>query len=355
MSKTAIIYTPKYLDHKSGHGHPESPIRLKWIIKELHESGLLESGKCSLIEPKRAKIGDVELVHDSDYIHLVKKVSERGGGVLDLGDTVVSTKSFDTALYAVGGAINAVNLVMGRKFQNAFALVRPPGHHAGAYYAMGFCLFNNIAIAATYLLKNFSLDRILILDVDSHHGNGTQEIFYRTDRVLYLGLHHDPKGFPGTGFADEVGDDKGKGYTVNIPLPFHIDDQIYLEAVNQIVLPIIRQYKPQFILVSTGFDGHYSDPVGELSLSTLCYVETFEKILALASQFCDGKIVAVLEGGYSKDFLGTMAAAVIAKMSGIQYSIQDRPITATSEIRKRGEEALNEVKSIQSSFWKLKS
>ena len=355
MSETAIIYTPKYLNHKSGYGHPESPKRLRWIMNELHKGGLLESGKCSLVEPEPAKIEDIELVHDSDYIHLVKKVSEHGGGVLDLGDTVVSAKSFETALLAVGGAIKAVNLVMEKKFQNAFALVRPPGHHAGPYYAMGFCLFNNVAIAATHLLKNFSLNRVLILDVDTHHGNGTQEIFYETDKVLYVSLHHDPKGFPGTGFADEVGDDKGTGCTVNVPLPFRIDDQIYLEAVDQIVLPIVCQYKPQFILVSAGFDGHYSDPIGELSLSTFSYVETFEKILALASQFCDGKLVAVLEGGYSQDFLGITTAAVIAKMSCVPYTIQDRQLTATPRIKKRAEEALNEVKDIQSSFWNLKS
>jgi acetoin utilization deacetylase AcuC-like enzyme len=353
MSKTAIIYTPKYLDHKTGHGHPESPKRLKWIMKELHNSGLLETGKCVLVEPEPAKIEDVELAHESDYIRLVEKISKRGGGVLDLGDTTISAKSFDTALFAAGGALNAVNLVMNRKFQNAFALVRPPGHHAGPYYALGFCLFNNVAIAATHLLKEFGLDRVLILDVDSHHGNGTQEIFYETDKVLYVSLHHDSKGFPGTGFTDEVGDDKGMGYTVNIPFPFHVDDQVYLEAVNQIVLPIARRYKPQFILVSAGFDGHYSDPVGELSLSTFCYVETFEKILTLASQSCDGKMVAVLEGGYSQDFLGVMTAAVIAKMSDAPYSIQDRKVTAIPRIRKRAKEILNEVKNIQSSFWNL--
>ena len=355
MSKTAIIYTPKYLDHKAGHGHPESPKRLKWIMKELHNSGLIESRKCTLIEPEQAKIEDLELVHESDYIHLVKKVSEHGGGLLDLGDTVASAKSFETALFAVGGAINAVDLVMERKFENAFALVRPPGHHAGPYYAMGFCLFNNIAIAATHLLKNFGLDRILILDVDTHHGNGTQEIFYETDKVLYVSLHHDPRGFPGTGFADEVGDNRGLGYTVNIPFPFRIGDQIYLEAVDQIVLPIVHQYKPQFMLVSAGFDGHYSDPVGELSLSTFCYVETFKKILASASQLCDGKIVAVLEGGYSQQFLGSIAAAVIAKMSGMPYTVQDMQLTATPRLRKRAEEILNEVKNIRSSFWNLKS
>lgn len=343
------------MNHRSGRGHPESPQRLEWIMKELNHSGLTQSGKCALIEPEPAKIEDVELAHEPDYVRLVKKVSEYGGGILDLGDTVASAKSFDTALLAVGGAINAANLIIDGKFKNAFALVRPPGHHAGPYYAMGFCLFNNIAIAATYLLKNFSLDRILILDVDTHHGNGTQEIFYETDKVLYVSLHHDPRGFPGTGFADEVGDDKGLGYTVNIPFPFHVVDQIYLEAVDQIVLPIVRQYRPQFILISAGFDGHHSDPVGELSLSAFCYVETFEKILSLASEFCGGKVVAVLEGGYSQQFLGTITTAVIAKMSDTAYTIQDKRLTANPQIKKRAQRVLSEVKDIQSFFWDLKS
>jgi len=193
----------------------------------------------------------------------------------------------------------------------------------------------------------------LILDVDAHHGNGTQEIFYTSDEVLYVSLHQDPRGFPGTGFADEVGEGKGLGYTVNIPFPFRIDDQIYLEAFNQIVVPIVQQYKPQFIVVSTGFDNHYADPVASLSLSALSYVETFGKVLELASKFCTGKLVAILEGGYSLSFLGRMAVAVIARMAGVPYLIKDECPLASPKIRKRAEKIIEEVKSIQSSFWDL--
>jgi acetoin utilization deacetylase AcuC-like enzyme len=353
MTKTAVVFTPKYLDHKTGLGHPESPARLRVIMRKLNKSGLLETGKCSLVEPEPARVEHVKLVHESDHIQLVQNVCASGGGFLDLGDTVVSPESFEVALLAVGGAMKAVDLVMAGKFRNAFALVRPPGHHAGPYYAMGFCIFNNTAVAATHLLRHFNLERILILDVDAHHGNGTQEIFYGSDRVLYVSLHQDPMEFPGTGFVDEVGEGKGLGYTVNVPFPFRINDQIYLKAFDQIVVPIIQQYEPQFILVSTGFDNHYTDPVANLSLSTLGYGKIFGKILELASKFCAGRLVAILEGGYSLRFLGRMAVSVIARMAEVQYFTKDKRPMADPSILKQAEKIIEEVKRVQSSFWNL--
>ena len=353
MSRTAVLYTPKYLNHNPGPNHPESPKRLEAIMEELNRSGLLETGKCSLIEPKRARIDDLKLVHESDYIQLVEGYCASGGGLLDLGDTTVSPKSFETALFAVGGALEAVSLVMDERFENAFALVRPPGHHAGPYYAMGFCLFNNIAVAATHLLKEYRLDRVLIVDIDAHHGNGTQEIFYDTNKVLYISLHQDPTGFPGTGFTDETGNEDGLGYTVNIPFPFGTNDRMYLKAFNQIVVPIIQQYKPQIILVSLGFDGHYTDPVASLSLSAPCYLETFSNMLDLASQFCKGKLVAVLEGGYSLNYVGKMSAAIVAKMEEVPHAFQDKAPAAGAKVRKQAQNIMKEIRSIQSSFWNL--
>jgi acetoin utilization deacetylase AcuC-like enzyme len=353
MGKTAIIFTPKYLDHDAGPDHPESSDRLRAIMKELKESGLLESGKCSLIEPKPASVKDVELVHQPDYIQLVKQICSSGGGLLDLGDTMVSPESYETALYAVGGAVKAADLAMNGRFQNAFALVRPPGHHAGPSYAMGFCLFNNVAVVATHLLRDFHLKRILILDVDAHHGNGTQEIFYDTDKVLYIGLHQDPRGFPGTGFVDETGNGDGLGYTVNVPFPYQTDDKAYLKAFNQIAIPIIRQYKPQFILVSTGFDGHYTDPVASLSLSASTYLKIFARVLNLASQFCAGKLVAVLEGGYSLSFIGKIATAVIGKMAGASYLIQDKHPVVAPEVWRQVEKTIVTIKRAHAKFWDL--
>jgi acetoin utilization deacetylase AcuC-like enzyme len=272
---------------------------------------------------------------------------------LDKEDTVVSGASFEVARLAAGGAVKAAELVMAGKYRNAFAFVRPPGHHAGTNYPMGFCVFNNVAVAAAHLLKKFSLDRIAILDVDAHHGNGTQEIFYRNSKVLYVSLHEDPIEFPLTGFADETGEDEGQGYTVNVPLPYETGDRIYLRAFNEIAAPVISQYKPQFILVSTGFDNHYADPVGNLSLSTFSYAKIFDSVLGLATKFCKGRLVAVLEGGYSMPFLGRMACAVTAKMADIPYTIKDKHRTADVKVRRKGEKTINQIKKIQSHFWNI--
>ncbi|MCK4885090.1 histone deacetylase [Candidatus Bathyarchaeota archaeon] len=355
MTETAVVYSPKYLNHKTGPSHPEVPSRLRVIMRELNKSGILENENCSLIEPENASIKDLQLVHDTDYIHRIKQFCACGGGLLDVRDTMVSPESYDVARLAAGGTVKAADLVMTGKYRNAFAFVRPPGHHAGPEYPMGFCVFNNVAVAAAHLLKNFSLNRVLILDIDTHHGNGTQEIFYRSNKVLYVSLHEDPTEFPLTGFAEEVGEDEGSGYTVNIPLPYGTDNRIYLKAFNEIAVPIINQYKPQFILVSTGFDAHYTDPVGDLSLSALSYVRVFDAILESASKFCQGKLVTALEGGYNLRFLGKLASAVTARLAEIPYSIRDKHRGAGIKIRKKGEKTIEQVKKIQSSFWNIKS
>jgi len=350
---TAIFFSPKFLEHDPGSDHPDTPHRLKVIIDELNRSHLLRTEKCAFIEPKPAPIEDLELVHEPDYIKLVEQTCVAGGGILDLGDTVVSRKSYEAAVLAVGALIDSVNTVVKGKAKNAFGLVRPPGHHAGAYYALGFCLFNNIAVAASYLLHRLDFNRVLILDIDTHHGNGTQEIFYKTNKVLYISLHQDSRSFPGTGFVDEVGEDEGIGYTVNVPLPFRATDSIYHRAFEEIVVPISNQFKPQLILVSAGFDGHYTDPVGSLSLSMKGYEEIFEKTVALAAQLCEGKLVVTLEGGYSLNFLGKMATAAIAKMANALYVVEDNGPVANSRTLKKAEQIIRSVKSVQSSFWKL--
>ncbi len=350
-NETALLYSQKYLEHVTDPSHPESANRLTTIMKGLRESGVLETGECSLVEPDPIDIEDVELVHEPDYIELVEEVCLSGGGLIDQGDTMVCPKSFEVALLAAAGALRAVDLVITGKFHNAFAFVRPPGHHAGPYYAMGFCIFNNVAIAAAHLLHRFDLERVLILDIDAHHGNGTQEIFYDTDRVLYISLHQDPTQFPGMGFTDEVGEGDGLGYTVNIPFPFQIDDNIYLKAFNQVVIPIIQQYRPQFMLVSAGFDGHYTDPVADLSLSLHSYVKVFEYIQDLASRFSNGKFMAVLEGGYNLNFLRKVTTVVVARMTGVSYHVRDKRLSSTFKIREQSEKILEEVKHIQSSFW----
>lgn len=348
-----MIFSPTYYRHNPGKGHPESARRLRAIIRELKKSRLQGVGNWQFIKPERAYIKDVELVHSIEYIEFVENTCMLGG-LLDVEEyTVASSESFEVALYAVGGALKAVNLVMEGKIHNAFALVRPPGHHAGKYRAGGFCIFNNVAIAAKNLLRKFNLKKILILDIDAHHGNGTQEIFYKTNRVLYVSLHEDPREFPRKGFIHEVGEGEGLGYNVNIPLPFRTGDDIYLRAINEIVKPIVQQYKPQFILVSAGLDGYFADPVGDLSLSTICYQQVYETIVNLASEICEGKLVSVLEGGYSLNSIGRIAVAAVAKMSGAVYSVEDKVPKTSKRVKKQGEKIIKKVKQVQKVFWSV--
>lgn len=353
MAETALIYSHSYLRHKTGHRHPESPSRLRVIMRELNKNGILENERCTIVKPEPISIKDLQLVHKRDYIHQIKHVCSCGGGLLDKEDTVVSARSYEVARLAAGGAVKAADMVMEGKVRNAFAFVRPPGHHAGPDYPMGFCVFNNVALAAAYLQKRFGLERVLILDIDAHHGNGTQDIFYRSNKVLYVSLHEDPIEFPLTGFVDEVGEDMGQGYSVNIPLPYGTGDKIYLRAFNEVAAPIISQYKPQFILVSTGFDNHYADPVGNMSLSAFSYTKIFDTVLEQATRFCQGKVVAVLEGGYSMRFLGKMASAVTAKMAGIPYKLRDKHQSVGIKIKRKGEKTIAQVKKIQSRFWNI--
>jgi acetoin utilization deacetylase AcuC-like enzyme len=352
MTKTAIIYSPKYLWHKTGPHHPEVPSRLRVINRELKKSGILENKNCLIVEPEPASIDDLKLVHDVGYIEVMKQVCSCGGGPID-EDTVVSPESYEVARLAAGGALKAVEGVMNGKYGNGFAFVRPPGHHAGVNYPMGFCVFNNVAVAAAHLLERFGLERVLILDVDAHHGNGTQEIFYNSNKVLYISMHEDPIEFPLKGFANETGKSKGQGYTVNVPFPYGADDKSYLTAFDNVVVPIVYQYKPQFILVSTGFDSHYADPIGNLYVSSRSYAKVFDFVLEAATKFCNGRLVAVLEGGYCLPILGKLACGVTAKMAGISYTVKDKPYCGVPKVRKKAQKMLKQVKKAQSSFWDI--
>lgn len=356
MTTTAIMFTPKFFAHNTGFGHPEKPNRLKAIIKELGKlDPNLVDGKLKRVEPYPATLEDLELVHTQEHIQLVKQVCEQGGGLLDLGDTVVSTRSFEVARLAAGGAKKSVDLVLSGRVKNVFALIRPPGHHAGSYYAMGFCLFNNAAIAAAHLIKNLGYKRVVIIDVDAHHGNGTQEIFYNSRQVLYVSLHEDPQEFPGTGFIDEIGESDGLGYNVNIPLPFKVSDKEYLQAFDDIVIPIAEQYDPQFVLISVGYDGYFKDPVAKLNLSISCYNSIFKKILNLATTHCEDRFIALLEGGYNIRKLGKLAVSSISKMANFPYFVKNvsRSNPVNSKAKKHAEEIIKKVKETQSVFWNL--
>ena len=356
MGKTGIVYSQRYLLHKTGEDHPESPARLRSIMRGIDRSHILEDERCVLIEPRAASLGELSQVHSSKYVEMIREFCRRGGGLLDEETgTTVSPESFETARLAAGGAIQAAQMVMRGELRNAFVISRPPGHHACRDVASGFCIFNNVALAAKSLMDVFSLKRILIFDLDAHHGDGTQRIFYDTDKVLYISLHEDPSEFPGTGFIHEVGEGKGLGYTVNIPLPFGTTDSAYWKAIKSIVMPIIRQYRPEFILISAGFDGYFRDSLSELSLSAYIYLSIFQVMMDFAHLFCEDRIVAVLEGGYYLRFLKKMIPAIIARMAGLESKIRDDRPFLSLEVQKMAEKIIKEVEETHSKFWKLRA
>lgn len=268
-----LIYNKIFLKHKTGM-HPECPERLAYFNKHLKETKLDDGD------------GYLDLVYDKDYISMIKKYSENEQGID--ADTYLNKYSYKAACYAVGAAVKSAK-------EGSFSLGRPPGHHATGKKAMGFCLFNNIAIASQFLANNGK--KVFIIDFDGHHGNGTQDIFYGTDKVLYLSIHQHP-AYPGTGLVDEIGKGDGKGFTINIPMPPYTGDDLYLKILNKTIPMIKKQYNPDIVAVSAGFDGHHSDPLLQLNLTTNAYYETGK---LLSKNFKN--IFACLEGGYNLEYL----------------------------------------------------
>lgn len=292
--KAGIFIDELFLKHDTGDFHPESMHRLEAIWERLGKAGILD--KFYRLEKRFATKEELQLVHKGDYIDYVRDLAAKGGGYLD-GDTVVSKHSFEAATLAAGSGLEAVDKVLSGTIDRALLLVRPPGHHSLSYRGMGFCLFNNVALAARYALKK-GLKRIVILDWDVHHGNGTQDEFYKEKEVLFISIHQFPF-YPGTGAIDETGEGEGKGYTLNVPLPRGSDDADYKKAFENTILPKIVEYEPELILVSAGFDAHKKDPLGGMELSSGMYEWMTEKITSIAGECCKGRVISFLEGGYS--------------------------------------------------------
>ena len=292
--KVGYVYDPVYLKHDTGY-HPENARRLEAIMAYLEETGLTK--QLISIKPRPATTRELAYVHQESYISRLQDAAVRGGGWLD-ADTVMSPDSYDAALYAAGGVIEATDAVISGKVNSAFALVRPPGHHATAMAAMGFCLFNNIAIAAHHAMKKHKIDKIAIIDFDVHHGNGTQEAFNSNPRVLYVSTHQSPH-YPGTGSINETGSGDAAGTKVNIPLPSGSGDDQYRQVLEQIVVPVVRRFRPQLVTVSAGYDLHWKDRLAMMEVSVSGFAEMARFIKNLADELCDGKVVITLEGGYN--------------------------------------------------------
>jgi len=313
---TGFLYDDIYLKHLSGNsGHPERPERLTAIWNGLQKAGLI--GGMSRLAPRRATDAELALVHDSSYIALVRRelANVRGYKELSTGDTLVSADSLDAALAAAGGVLNAVDAVMTGTVKNAFCAVRPPGHHAGPTRGMGFCIFNNVAIAARYLQKTYGVQRVLIVDQDYHHGNGTQDTFYEDGSVFYFSTHH-YGAYPGTGAASETGRGKGAGHILNVPLPPGAGDAQFLQAFETQLVPAARAFKPDFILISAGFDAMRNDTLGVFDLTPQGFAAIARVVVNLADQMCQGRLVSVLEGGYQLDGLADSVAAHVRVLQG---------------------------------------
>ncbi len=288
--KTGLITSDTYQNHNTGAGHPEKIDRVTVVIDNFKK---LDNKNLVWKKPAKFDKSLLEITHNSDYINFVEKsFPEQGLSFLD-GDTIISPGSKEATSDAVGSIITAIDGVQNNEFKNAFCAVRPPGHHAEKSKAMGFCIYNNVAVGAHYLLKKYKLKKVAIIDFDVHHGNGTQDIFYDNEKVLYISTHQFPY-YPGTGTEKE----KGKYNNIfNIPLPAGTNSDEYLNAY-EFVLKKIKEFKPEFILLSAGFDAHKDDPLAQFQLQSEDFYELTKRTLELSKLYCHGKIVSILEGGY---------------------------------------------------------
>lgn len=305
-----LVYHPDYLKHDTGRHHPEHAGRLEAVMQALELSGRARQlVHLAWDDDPQAWIAQV---HDPKLLTLVQAASQRGRAALD-PDTMVCSDSFAVALKAVAGTLAAADAVMQAQVQQVFCAVRPPGHHAESHRSMGFCLFNNVAILARYLQQRHGLEKILIIDWDVHHGNGTQDIFWEDPTVFYYSLHQYPF-YPGTGSAGETGAGPGLGFTLNRPLPAQTGDSTYLRLLEKDLDTIAHQFNPQLVIISAGFDAHRDDPLGGMNLSTHAFTQMTQSVLNMAEHCAKGRVLSLLEGGYDLQALADSAGSHVEAM-----------------------------------------
>ncbi len=354
MKKTAIFRDKLFISHDPGFTHPESPDRAKTLfgaIDDLPEKNMF-------LEPSFSKTNRETLCYNHSDV-LIRSVAETSGkkySALD-PDTITSAKSYDAACRAVGALNMGVDLMLKKEIDNCFALVRPPGHHAERGRSMGFCLFNNVAIAAHYAIKKHGLKRILIVDWDVHHGNGTQNSFYESDEVLYISIHQSPL-YPGTGPFHETGMGKGEGYTINIPLPGGQGDFEYANIFNSLIRPIGEQYKPELIIISAGFDAYHADAISSMRLTHSGYGYMTKILMEIADEYSEGKVLVSLEGGYDLTGLKEGVFSVLTELvSANLYAGFPSHLSEKMENRLRAEQqphpAIERVREVAKKYWKM--
>jgi acetoin utilization deacetylase AcuC-like enzyme len=326
MAKTAVVVDREYLKHDPGDSHPERPERIQ-VLLDL--AGALDAN-FEILPPRAASRADVEHTHGADHARLVESTSKVNQYALD-GDTITCRDSFAVSLLAVGGYLKLLDAIAAGESANGFALVRPPGHHALRNRAMGFCLFNTMAIGAEYLKRVHGAKKILIMDWDVHHGNGTQDAFYDDPSVLFISTHQFPF-YPGSGAINEVGAGPGEGFTINLPLPAGCADAEYMQVFQDIVVPAAEKFKPEWVLVSAGFDPHRRDPLGGMGVSEQGFAAMAQKLVAVAEKFATGRMALLLEGGYDLAGLRNSVAAVLRELQGSKPPSADRLPLSESRI-----------------------
>jgi len=341
--RTGIVRDPIYLEHLRGFAHVESPRRLEVLYDLLDRSF---AGRLYPVSSRAAAPEHLTAIHTPDHLRRVAATAGRVHDSLD-PDTQTTAQSFEAALHAAGGLTALIDSLLNGEIENGFALVRPPGHHAEAHRAMGFCLFNNVAIGAAYALQRRGLERILIVDWDLHHGNGTQHSFWNSPEVLYFSTHQYPY-YPGTGSLDEVGGKEARGFTVNVPLFRGCLDEDFAQIFERILVPIGRQFKPDLILISAGFDTYYEDPLGAMMVTSRGFARLTRIVQGLAEEVCQGRLLLALEGGYHLDGLRQSVLAVLRELQG------DSVLTSEENAADRRAELaiVRQVWKVQQHFWK---
>jgi acetoin utilization deacetylase AcuC-like enzyme len=348
MGKTIIIKDDRYLQHITSEGHPENHHRLETIYSILREEEM--NSLFTEVAPKGATKEELALIHAPAYIERIEKTAGHAHTMLD-PDTHTSSGSWEAAILAAGGVVKALDFLVEGKADNGFALVRPPGHHAEASRAMGFCLFNNIAIGAKYLLSKRKHQKILIVDWDLHHGNGTQNAFYDSPEVLYFSIHQFPF-YPGSGHFEEIGEAEGRGFTINVPLPGGQGDEDYSKIFEEILAPITEDYRPECVLVSAGYDTYYLDPLGAMRVTPQGFFCLASMLVDLAGKYCEGKILFALEGGYHLQGTAESVKQTIHALLKNQKTGESQTLLSDSRQSLDAESIIKTVKRVHSKQWR---